>query len=427
MKKLLTLIIFSLITILELEGFESADYPDLSDLINKLEQVSYSNKSKVEILCIFFNELSSTFDLDLDVTSSNSVLKISHNEVVNTFNCKNDISNVLDQLDLYSDKIDSVLNQNHINSELELYLCDFLISKIESSTNSRVVPSDYIRKYDKQFGFYYNKNIKNEYEISWIKNFKCASIDTTIRIGDIIQSINNIPAKYLTNNIVQSFLDNDSIDLVLKSGNTLKKCRAISYKNDSFEPYQISKIDTNTVYLKINSFFRRDSWNISEDLRKNSFERIIIDLRNNTGGYFEDIAMFIGLFINLNDTITILKTPHKLLEKAYLSPLYNSFEKPEILILINNSTSSGANIIPGVLKTSRNAIIIGEESYGETSIHNAYILHSKIFKANIMVAKFSLSTAAPSLENGIKPDFYIKDCINSKMDNVLNFAVNFKN
>jgi hypothetical protein len=427
MNKVVAIFCFLFITIFKSNAVELHDFETLHSLIREIRLKNFVNKSKGEIIDIFMDSLSVTFGLNYKVSYSNSWLTIVTEKGTTKYACniEEDVSEILSFLGTYTNKIDSILKSYQIKFDLEYYLCDYLLSKIDKSTNSRVVTSQYLGKLTpSEYNFEYVKDANNAYIISSIKTDICSIQDSSIKIGDIIVSIDSVPSKYLTNNLVHSLLfDKDSVDLSLLSPDGLRHVRLKSKPIVHNNSYAVSEIDKKTLYIKIYNFFEGNiSKEILKRIQEKRHKRLIIDLRNNHGGYMGEIIDFLSLFLDYRLPVVEIESPNKEYKQIYWSNQNRPVEIPELYILINHSTASGANIIAEVLRNKCNAVIIGEESYGLNEIHATIPLYPNKYFANILVGSFSLIGIRASLDLGISPDHYIMDC-HQGGDSILNYSI----
>ena len=424
MKKFFLGIIFFLLIPSQFYGANDS-YQALRNLILKIENFDLQHRSKCEIVCTLFNDLSNSYDLGFRTMAGDSSIQIIETTTY-TVQCKTngDLLTVLGFLYQHEKKIKSILKNYQINIDIEKYFCDFLISRIDKVRNSRIFTAQQIGFVpNKVYDFEYQINDNDEYEISWCRNNNCEKIENvSIKPGNKILEINSIPTKYITNCIADSlFFQNDSVKLTyISEAGLLYKTFKSHFKFKEERPYTFSRIKPKIAYLKVNHFFEQGfSPKIAQEFLRKTYERIIIDLRNNTGGYIQEISKFTGLFLKSKDTISIFNSNEEISTPvvAYHS---RNLTKPELVILINSSTASGANLIIQMLRKGRKALVIGENSYIENSIHQSMYLQPKMYLVNLIVAKMVIRT------KDIAPNYYINDCLSETGDNILNFALNLK-
>ncbi len=402
----------------------SESFLTLRNLILKIEKNDLQHRSRCEIVSILLNDLSTSYDLGFKATANNLEIQI-NKDAIYTIPCKtdDDLLNVLGYIYQYNKKIKSILKYYNIDIELEKYFCDFLISRIDKVRSSRIYPSQSpggITK--KEFDFEFQIDDDNEYVISWVRNINCQKNEIgSLNKGNKILTMDSIPTKYITNCIADSlFFQKDSVNLCYSSNTGLicKTFRSHFIQRDS--SYIFSQINKNIAYLEISHFFEHEfNSKISKELFKKHYDTVIIDLRNNTGGYLQEISKFTGMFLEVNDTVIIVNSN----EEIYFDvDSYHSknLMKAKLIVLINSSTSSGSNLVVQMLRKGRKALVIGEPSYLENSIHSLEFLNPKMYRINLVVAEMMIKP------EDITPDYYVNDCINENGDQILNFALNLK-
>jgi hypothetical protein len=424
MKNFFLSTIFFLIIPLKSYGANES-YLALRNLILKIEDFNLQHRSKNEIVCTLFNDLSNSYDLGFRAIAGDSAIQIIE-KITYSIQCKTneDLLNVLGFLHQHEKKIKSILKNYQIDIDIEKYFCDFLISRIDKVRNSRIFETQELgAPPNKVYDFEYQINDDDEYEVSWYRNSNCEKNDSvSMKSGNKILTVNSIPTKYITNLIADSlFFRNDSVKLGYTNESGLfYKTFKLHFKHKEDSPYTFSRIKPNIAYLKMNHFFEQGiSPKIAQEFLRKNYDRIIIDLRNNTGGYIQEISKFTGLFLNAKDTISIFSS-NKDISTPVVAYHSRNLTKPELVILINSSTASGANLVIQMLRKGRKALVIGETSYIENSIHSSLYLQPKMYLVNLIVARMVIRT------KDIVPDYYINDCINESGDNILNFALSLK-
>lgn len=114
--------------------------------------------------------------------------------------------------------------------------------------------------------------------------------------------------------------------------------------------------------------FSKDTGTLVKKLAKEATDKkikgIIVDLRNNGGGYVTAAKEMAGLWV---DGETVLTQKSRTLgSSTYLAPRGNAILKDiKTIVLINNGTASASEIVVGALKDYKKATIVGETSYGK--------------------------------------------------------------
>lgn len=160
------------------------------------------------------------------------------------------------------------------------------------------------------------------------------------------------------------------------------------------------------AYLKIYQFFDRtanDFRNTAIEILNSPAKKIILDLRNNPGGYLEVAQEIAGWFLKNGDIVVIEDAGPGKERNEYKSEGNEKFLDYPIVVLINQGSASASEILAGALRDNRNALLIGEKSFGKGSIQELEELRGgsslKVTIANWLTPKGQLITA-----QGLEPD-----------------------
>ncbi|MBS1724364.1 MAG: S41 family peptidase [Armatimonadetes bacterium] len=141
----------------------------------------------------------------------------------------------------------------------------------------------------------------------------------------------------------------------------------------------------------------------------------IFDLRGNPGGLLDSAVEMIGRFVENKQAVRTKRrggTPET---------IYTPFNKVKpiktpVVILINSDSASAAEIFSGVLQEYHKAVLVGEHSYGKSSVQNVKnLVDSSI--AKITIAKYYLPSGrdigrkldedGEYQSGGLKPDYEV--------------------
>lgn len=164
------------------------------------------------------------------------------------------------------------------------------------------------------------------------------------------------------------------------------------------------------VYLKLYQFFDRTG----DDFRKSAIEilnspakKIILDLRNNPGGYLDIAREISGWFLKRGDIVVIEDFGPGKEKNEYKADGNEKFLDYPIVVLINQGSASASEILAGALRDNRNVLLIGEKSFGKGSIQELEELRGgsslKITIANWLTPKGQLIT-----DKGLEPDIKVE-------------------
>ena len=205
---------------------------------------------------------------------------------------------------------------------------------------------------------------------------------------------------------------NTDITLQIERNNTLfmktltrKKVAPEAIKMDILRMKHNKKIG----YIRLQSFIEStpNELYIALVKDKKEYDMLVIDLRNNPGGLIKSAIQVMEMLSSKGDTLMYMTDKNSKKEiKSSKNGVLNTFDK-QIYVLQNKYTASASEILSSYLR-HKNAIIIGETSYGKGSAQRTYTLPDGDF----VKLTFSLwyDASGKSIDNqGIKPDIEIID------------------
>ena len=120
-------------------------------------------------------------------------------------------------------------------------------------------------------------------------------------------------------------------------------------------------------YIKINKFAAttyNEYLKAFNDLNKKGMKKLILDLRGNPGGYLNAAVDISDEF--LTNGLQIVYTQGKANpKKTYRATQRGSFEKNNLVILIDEGSASASEIVAGAIQDNDRGLIIGRRSFGK--------------------------------------------------------------
>ena len=154
--------------------------------------------------------------------------------------------------------------------------------------------------------------------------------------------------------------------------------------------------------------------NLSQAFYKKAFEIIfenpegvILDLRNNTGGYL-DVAIEIASWFLEKGKVIVKEVFPDGNENVFRSKREGVFSDFPLVILVNQGTASAAEILAGALKDHQKAILVGEKTFGKGSVQQVRTLSDGSF-LKVTVALWELPSGKIIEGKGLLPDFEVKN------------------
>lgn len=136
----------------------------------------------------------------------------------------------------------------------------------------------------------------------------------------------------------------------------------------------IEKNDRKIGYLYVSIFAANTAEQFEKELKnleEKGIDSLIIDVRNNQGGYLTTVTDIISLFIEKGKPIYQLKTKDNveiINDKTKEKRDYN------IVIIANSASASASEVLIGALKESYGATIVGTKSFGKGKVQKVMTL-----------------------------------------------------
>jgi len=150
---------------------------------------------------------------------------------------------------------------------------------------------------------------------------------------------------------------------------------------------------------------------VSEILNNKDTKGVILDLRNNPGGYLEGAVETAGEFLPVG-TLAVIEQGADGVKKEYKTQRTGRLVKIPLVVLVNGGSASAAEILAGALKDNQRAKIVGEKTFGKGSIQepmdfeNGSGLHITIAKW-LTPAGVWVNDKGPASQGGLEPDVKI--------------------
>ena len=126
-------------------------------------------------------------------------------------------------------------------------------------------------------------------------------------------------------------------------------------------------INDTTGYIKLSKFSRTTYSEFSQasiDLLGKGMKKLIFDLRDNTGGYFDQALLLSDMFLKKGDEIVYMQGLHRK-KDDYKADGKGILQDVDLTVLINESTASSSEIFAGAIQDNDRGLIIGRRSFGK--------------------------------------------------------------
>ena len=126
-------------------------------------------------------------------------------------------------------------------------------------------------------------------------------------------------------------------------------------------------IDDQTGYLKLSKFTRTTYKEFSEAtdrLVSQGMKHLIFDLRDNTGGYFDQAWKLSNEFLEEDDLVVYMEG-RKRPRQEFTADGKGSLKDVKLSVLIDDGTASSSEIFAGAIQDNDRGVIIGRRSFGK--------------------------------------------------------------
>ncbi len=126
-------------------------------------------------------------------------------------------------------------------------------------------------------------------------------------------------------------------------------------------------LDDNTGYIKIKNFGEKTYPELLialANLQQQGFQNLVIDLRDNPGGYLQSAVQVANEFLSAKKLI-VYTEGRKSPRQDYSSDGHGAYKSIPLVVLINEGTASAAEIFAGAMQDNDRATIIGRRSFGK--------------------------------------------------------------
>ncbi len=133
-------------------------------------------------------------------------------------------------------------------------------------------------------------------------------------------------------------------------------------------------IDSATAYIKIRRFGAKTAADFEgalKNLKKQGAQRLILDLRENGGGYFNAATALASHFFDDKRLIVYTEGAHEP-RIDYYSSADGLFGDGRLAVLIDEQSASASEIVAGAIQDLERGIIVGRRSYGKALVQEQF-------------------------------------------------------
>jgi len=264
-----------------------------------------------------------------------------------------------------------------------------------------------------------------------------------IQPGDLLLSVDDFPTTALSKDEVLAVLRGPSGSIIkadVRDVQGITRTVELERRRLPQPPLDLHFLDAERgreiAYIRLRYFSSSASKELEKALKESEYrgvDALVVDLRNNPGGTFEEAIADAALFLenkysivstvrNYADNEPLRKNPHAISNLSVSRRLnvkdneyyvgaqkISNLTQVPIALILNKGSASGSEVLAGALHDHHRAKIIGEKSFGKGVIQYFFPLGDGS-GLKLTVAKYVTPAGHDiSLEGGLEPDFSCKD------------------
>ena len=234
-----------------------------------------------------------------------------------------------------------------------------------------------------------------------------------ICVGDFIDEVAGMSVEEWTLDRISNLIKGEEgtfVDLLVRSqagqSRVLEVCRQ-KIKVASVERFAV---DANgTGYLHLTQFTGTTGEEVLEAMlamRSDGMKRMILDLRDNSGGLLSSAVEVAEIFVPAGEVIVSIRGREDFDLREFRASSNGEFQDLLVVVLINEGSASASEIVAGALSVLRGAELIGEKSFGKGSVQTIFPL-SDNSGLRLTTAMYFLPDGSTIHEEGLEPDFFV--------------------
>lgn len=231
-----------------------------------------------------------------------------------------------------------------------------------------------------------------------------------VKAGDIISKVDGVDVYNIGSDVLVDMVRGEensvvSIEFIRGDETVILDITRAPINNTSFG----EMLDEDTAFLEIYQFGSTTALEVETYLnifKENNAKNILIDLRDNGGGYLNALEDIGSLFLEKGAILIQQDTTQgERLVSTSKGKVVMDFE--DIVILINENTASAAEVFTAAITENREATVVGVTSYGKGTVQQQYPF-SDGSSLKYTVAEWLTPLGNHIHEVGITPDIIVE-------------------
>jgi len=184
-------------------------------------------------------------------------------------------------------------------------------------------------------------------------------------------------------------------------------------------------VDENIAHIKILKFVgeTESEWEeaVIEIIKKPYIEGVVLDLRNNPGGYLQSSVDIAAEFLQ-SGSVVVTEASANGEEYDFVVERIGRLLSMPTVVLVNEGSASASEILAGALRDIRDIQLVGEVTFGKGTIQEPQQLNNGA-GLHVTVSKWLTPSGFWVNEGGLEPDIIITDDVETPEDEQLQEAI----
>ncbi|MCB0698834.1 MAG: S41 family peptidase [Chitinophagales bacterium] len=200
--------------------------------------------------------------------------------------------------------------------------------------------------------------------------------DKLVKVGDSLVAGNGITSERIIGLLKGKQFSKVFLSLLEPGSPTVK---VVGLKRDAIPKHSVDvaiMLDSLTGIIKINRFsattYEEFKTGLSK-LKKQGLKNLVVDLRQNSGGYLDPARRIADEFLS-GDKMIVFTQGANSIPRRYIAERQGDFEDGRLTILIDEQSASASEILAGAVQDWDRGIIMGRRTFGKGLVQDQYEL-----------------------------------------------------
>lgn len=315
--------------------------------------------------------------------------------------------------------------------QIDKYYKMFYVGEIDYDNLELVLGNALITAYGDKYGAYFDeeytkkqieKNTSSLYGIGIlvraeedkhlyvIESYEGPAKEAGIETGCIITKVDGKELDLSTNELYNEVIDtikgeiNTTVEITFIDNEGIEHTVDVKRAEITITSVVYEIINNDTGYVLIREFggnTDEDFEKALRELKSKGINKVIYDVRGNSGGLLTSVSKMLDLVLPAGETIYIVNANEEVVETHESDRNMIEFEKS--IVLVDKNSASASELFAQSLKEFGIATIIGETTFGKGTVCSEYMLSDTDM---IMISTYKyLTKSKECLEGiGVKPD-----------------------